>query len=854
MMQKRTLYLSLLLVSCLLFFGFSYASAQNVKFQSKSVPRCTDAVLNITVTSPEQLSAFEIVFEITGDFTGTPAVVWASGFTGLNNRIGPIVDGNIYRMAAMKDDAGDACIDATGGVVVGTITVHAADICAGSINVIGATVNGGCCDAVTASTGLVSCGLEALATTITAGAVTINNQVPTISCPGDITVHWGSPVQFDVTYGDADMANGCETLTFSVIEGPGAINASGHYLWNTGGDDVCDHTVSIKITDKCGAADTCSLNICVYNDPPVITHDPADILFAVWGITLTDQVIASDPDGGPNALTYGLVSFDGPTYFGTGFSIDPATGVWTWDIGDNSDYLGDFELCLSVTDDANICDPCSPSNSDVACYMIHVAGFAITIEKVHHQLQGYNTTVGIYLDSMFMPDVFTSDLIGGFDFLIAYDNSVLNFVIAEPGELINDGKFEYFTYRYGAYGNCGSGCPSGLLRVVGMRETNNGVVNPYHITGPGELVKLTFFVSNDLTFEGSYIPIRFFWIDCGDNTLSDESGNWLYLGLKVYDFEGNEITDPIEYGYSGPAASCFDTVYSSDELFKNAPLGTIIFRNGGIDIEDADSIDARGDVNLNGVAYEISDAVVFTNYFIEGLAAFTINPDGQKAATEVNGDGYTLTVADLVYLIRVIVGDAQPMPKVNPAAYASFSSRGNSISVETNTDIGGALFVFDGQVTPVLAANAANMRMDYGYDNNTTRVLVVGWNEGDALSSGEVLQVTGDGTLISVEAAEYNGAVLATTNKVLPTDFALSQNYPNPFNPNTAINLDLPVASDYRLSVININGQTVAEFAGHAEAGTVVINWDASGMASGIYFYKAEAGTFKATKKMVLLK
>ena len=850
-MQKRTLYLSLLLVSCLLFFGFSYASAQNVKFQSKSVPRCTDAVLNITVTSPEQLSAFEIVFEISGDFTGTPAVAWAGGFTELNNRIGPIVDGNVYRMAAMKDDAGDACIDATGGVVVGTITVHAADICAGSINIVGATVNGGCCDAVTASTGLVSCGLEALATTITAGTVTINNQVPTISCPGDITVHWGDPVQFDVTYNDPDMANGCETLTFSVIEGPGAVNASGHYLWNTGGDDVCDHIVSIKIADKCGAADTCSLNICVYNDPPEITYDPADTLFAVWGITLTDQVIASDPDGGPNALTYALVSFDGPTDYGTGFNINPATGVWTWDIGLGEDYTGDFTLCLSVTDDANVCDPCSPSNSDEACYAIHVTGFAISIEKVHHQLQGYNTTVSIYLDSAWSN---YADPIGGFDFLVAYDNSVLNFVSAEPGTLINDGKFEYFTYRYGATGNCGSGCPSGLLRVVGMRESNDGVTNPNHIVGPGELVELTFFVSNDLTLEGTYAPIRFFWIDCGDNTLSDETGNWLYLGLKVYDFEGNEITDPVEYGYSGPAADCFDTVYSSDEIFKNAPLGAITFRNGGVDIEDADSIDARGDINLNGVAYEISDAVVFTNYFIEGAAAFTINFDGQKAATEVNGDGYTLTVADLVYLIRVIVGDAQPMPKVNPAAYASFSSRGSVISVTTNTDIGAALFVFNGQITPLLAANAANMRMEYGYDNNTTRVLVVGWNEGDALSSGEVLQVTGDGTLISVEAAEYNGAVLATTNKVLPTDFALSQNYPNPFNPTTAINLDLPVASDYRLSVININGQTVAEFAGHADAGTVVINWDASGMASGIYFYKAEAGTFKATKKMVLLK
>ena len=113
-MQKRTLYISLLLVSCLLFFGFSYASAQSVGFQSKTASRCSDVTVNITVANPGELSALEIVFEVTGDYSSMN-VDFASGFTGLDNRI-LTVDGNVVRMAALKADAGDACVDATGQV------------------------------------------------------------------------------------------------------------------------------------------------------------------------------------------------------------------------------------------------------------------------------------------------------------------------------------------------------------------------------------------------------------------------------------------------------------------------------------------------------------------------------------------------------------------------------------------------------------------------------------------------------------------------------------------------------------------------------------------------------------------
>jgi subtilisin family serine protease len=264
---------------------------------------------------------------------------------------------------------------------------------------------------------------------------------------------------------------------------------------------------------------------------------------------------------------------------------------------------------------------------------------------------------------------------------------------------------------------------------------------------------------------------------------------------------------------------------------------------------------SRGDINLNGAANEIGDLVVFTNYFIADLAAFVINPEAQMAAADINGDGIVLGLNDFVYLIRIIVGDALPLAKRAPGVFAEFYSDGTSVRVKTPVDVGAALFVFKGKVYPTVGTAASGMEVKYAHVNGMTRALVYTLERGRAISSGEVLNLSGQGTLISVEAATYEGAILATNrNFQLPNKFELSQNYPNPFNPTTTIELALPVPSDWTITIYNVSGQTVAEFTGHSEAGIVSINWDAYNMASGMYFYKATAGTFAATKKMVILK
>ena len=90
---------------------------------------------------------------------------------------------------------------------------------------------------------------------------------------------------------------------------------------------------------------------------------------------------------------------------------------------------------------------------------------------------------------------------------------------------------------------------------------------------------------------------------------------------------------------------------------------------------------------------------------------------------------------------------------------------------------------------------------------------------------------------------------------VIPNKFYLSQNYPNPFNPVTTINYELPITNYVELSIYNILGQKVVTLLKENQAaGKYQIEWNASEFASGIYYYRLQAGDHVQTKKLVLLR
>lgn len=89
----------------------------------------------------------------------------------------------------------------------------------------------------------------------------------------------------------------------------------------------------------------------------------------------------------------------------------------------------------------------------------------------------------------------------------------------------------------------------------------------------------------------------------------------------------------------------------------------------------------------------------------------------------------------------------------------------------------------------------------------------------------------------------------------IPRTFALHPAYPNPFNPSTTIGFSLPEAADVSLTVYDLSGRQVAELArGVMQPGNHTVAFHADQLATGVYFYQLQAGSFTQVRKMMLLK
>lgn len=106
---------------------------------------------------------------------------------------------------------------------------------------------------------------------------------------------------------------------------------------------------------------------------------------------------------------------------------------------------------------------------------------------------------------------------------------------------------------------------------------------------------------------------------------------------------------------------------------------------------------------------------------------------------------------------------------------------------------------------------------------------------------------------------EVNGYVIGVTSvndKIFsPINFSLSQNYPNPFNPSTTIKYGIPQASHVKIVLYDILGREVTMLVNEVKnTGYYTVRFNASSLASGVYFYRIEAGNYAQVKKMMLLK
>ena len=203
--------------------------------------------------------------------------------------------------------------------------------------------------------------------------------------------------------------------------------------------------------------------------------------------------------------------------------------------------------------------------------------------------------------------------------------------------------------------------------------------------------------------------------------------------------------------------------------------------------------------------------------------------------------------ADLVDQIRIITGDALPYPKL--ALVSADADLANGV-LSVEADMGAAYVVVESSITPLLLAELMEMKYQYDADHDLTRILVYSMEKGRQFA-GDFLGGI-DGNVMTLEMATYDGTPV--TSRLVPNEFALYPSYPNPFNPVTTISFALAAPTDYELVIYNSLGQTVETFSGRSGPGLERIDWNATGFASGVYFYRLTAGDFTDTKKMVLLK
>ncbi|PIP28665.1 hypothetical protein COX28_03575, partial [Candidatus Kuenenbacteria bacterium CG23_combo_of_CG06-09_8_20_14_all_39_39] len=165
-------------------------------------------------------------------------------------------------------------------------------------------------------------------------------------------------------------------------------------------------------------------------------------------------------------------------------------------------------------------------------------------------------------------------------------------------------------------------------------------------------------------------------------------------------------------------------------------------------------------------------------------------------------------------------------------------------------------------VSSEISGRVLNIRSVTGNVFNVTARLEDGsfWQETKIANDGSLSVEMPEKVLdYKVEAVKFDQlsttGVKSLKEVSIPNNFSLNQNYPNPFNPTTTISYSLPTTSYVTLIVYNLTGQEVTTLVNKEEtAGSYEVQFSASNLPSGIYFYKLHAGEFSQVRRMQLVK
>lgn len=653
--------------------------------------------------------------------------------------------------------------------------------------------------------------------------ITVNdvNQGPQITDPGPQEVYEGEFLTFTVTGWDPDTLDGDDVILSAVNlpEGSSFPPDTGNpvtvvFEWTPnfgqGAKPDSVYTVTFIAEDihkKLQATVDVLITVHDVNRPPQLT-DPGTQEVCV-GDTVTFTITGADPDtldGDLVVLSVKNLPAGASFSDGTG---NPVTGTFQWVPGPQ---VGDSVYTLLFIGTDTHWSPLA----DTVEVKITVHGYEISLGDTISAWPGSDIDVPIYLSN-------NCYCVGGYDILLHYDPSVLT--LTGVDDSLN---WEYFNWTSWQVDD------GQKLRIIGIANKPNQIYTEPLCYPMDTLIALLHFHISAKWDPNYQTPIDF-EVDnpCVDNTISNGSGTKLWTPWRRYYWMGTDYR------------------YEQVEACEGVP-GTIALK--GTKVQGVDIQGPYGDVNGDGIDFTIADAVYFMEY-LKGVVDLT-DPTYQGTASDINLDGHQWTIADLIYLVNIVNGSAQRPGESGAKAGVqglNLTVKGNTVSVDK--PIAGLYLRIKGGGEPNL--RASGMEMETEVVNGERRIIIIGanWQNETATAVGELVTIPGDFQIKEVQVSDAGGWLMATKLVLIPTQFALHQNYPNPFNPETKISFDLPEDVNVSLTVYNISGQKIADLVnGEVKAGKHTVNWNATDVSSGVYFYRLTAGSFTATKKMVLMK
>jgi hypothetical protein len=431
------------------------------------------------------------------------------------------------------------------------------------------------------------------------------------------------------------------------------------------------------------------------------------------------------------------------------------------------------------------------------------------------------------------------DTVSGLELMIQYDPSIFTFLgLTNADTRISE--WEYFVYKERTAGMFE------LIKIAGIADFPNEHTTPPLLPGDGPIAYLDFKTTSNTHYAGYLLPLEFYYsdLDITYNTLSTFWGKFI----------------------------------SRDK---------INLTNGGVLLDAGNTL--LGDINLNGIPYDVGDPVVLSRYLVYGTP---LNQQ-QLLNSDVNQDGRWATLADLIYIIMHIVeggpphyGEPDPEAEIAEITISDQPDM-THFSLLSQTEMGGLLFVFKGtdlnSEKVKLTKEIQDMDIYTYQDADEFRVMIVS-TEGKYIDSGDrsLFTIEGEKIFDSVEITisdnEGNLVGVKTMHEqrtTLPRGYSLSQNHPNPFNPATSIQYSVGSpkepsdeqtegavnsAQQVTLKVYNILGRLVRILVDEEKLpGDYQVVWDGKDqkgdeVSSGMYFYRMKTLDYVETKRMILLK